>query len=97
MLQYRLSTLLLTFVVVWSALAVFGAVGGTVAAAFLLGAAIYIRSARSKIRASIYMTATLLIGLCLFTVLPPAVQSPRCDWKTRTLRQQPSNDWLCPC
>ena len=48
MLQYRLSTLLLTFVVVWSALAVFGAVGGTVAAAFLLGAAIYIRSARSK-------------------------------------------------
>jgi hypothetical protein len=39
MMQYRLSTLLLAFVVVWASLAVFGSVGGIVAAAILLAAA----------------------------------------------------------
>ena len=43
-MQYRLSTLLLAFVVVWASLAVFGAVGGIVVAAILLVIAAFVRS-----------------------------------------------------
>ena len=40
-MQYRLSTLLLVFVVVWASLAVFGAAGGIAVAAIVLAVAAY--------------------------------------------------------
>jgi hypothetical protein len=46
--QFRLSTLLLAFVVVWSALAVFGGAGGIAMAAVLLAGAAYVRSPRAR-------------------------------------------------
>ena len=42
-MQYRLSTLLVAFVVVWASLAVFGVAGGIVAAAILLVIAAVVR------------------------------------------------------
>jgi hypothetical protein len=75
--QFRLSTLLLAFVVVWSALAVFGGAGGIVASVLLLAAAAYIRSAESRIDALGRVLVVFLCGLCLFGLLLPAVSTHR--------------------
>ncbi len=73
MMQYRLSTLLLAFVVVWASLAVSGSVGGIVVAVVLLAAAAYIRAAKSTTRAVIRVVFVLFGGFCLFGVLRPGV------------------------
>jgi hypothetical protein len=69
-MQFRLSTLFLLFVVLWSSLAVFGGVSGTVVFAFFVALAIGI--ARSW---------TVLIGLVVLLIvialLLPAVSSAR--------------------
>jgi hypothetical protein len=74
--QFRLSTLLLAFVVVWSSLAVFGMLGGIPIVAFLLAAAAHIRSAKSTKRAVVHVAVFLLCGFWLLGLLPavPAVQ-----------------------
>ncbi len=74
MMQYRLSTLLLAFVVVWASLAVFGAVGGIIVAVFLLVAAAYIRGAESRVPIVIFAIFGVSCGLCLLGLLLPAVQ-----------------------
>ncbi len=68
-MQYRLSTLLLAFVVVWSSLAVFGMEWGVSVAAVLLAVAAYIRSAPSMRQALIYVLAAILCGLCVVGLL----------------------------
>jgi hypothetical protein len=60
-MQYRLSTLLLAFVVAWSSLAVFGMIG-IVVAAILLAAAACVRNARSIWRALINVLVVVLFG-----------------------------------
>jgi prepilin-type processing-associated H-X9-DG protein len=75
-MQYRLSTLLLAFVVVWSALAVFG-MAGLIVAAVLLAIAAYVRSARSMGRALITVCLIILCLLFLVALLSPAVQTAR--------------------
>ena len=47
-MQYRLSTLLLAFVVVWASLAVFGVAWGIVVAAILLVIAAFFRSPEAR-------------------------------------------------
>ena len=75
MYQFRLSTLLLAFVVVWSALAVFGARGGVVVAAILLVIAAVFRSPDLRKYLPLVLLV-LLCGLCLWG-LPSVVMSAR--------------------
>ncbi|MGO8690257.1 MAG: DUF1559 domain-containing protein [Thermoguttaceae bacterium] len=65
MCQYRLSTLLLAFVVVSSSLALFGAAGGIIVAAYLLAGAVYIRAAKSRLRALYYVLFFVPCAVCL--------------------------------
>jgi hypothetical protein len=72
-MQFTLQSLMISFVVVASALAAFGP-GGLVAAAFVLAAAAYIRSAKSMIKAT---TIILIITLVFFALIFPIWQSAR--------------------
>ena len=84
-MQYRLSTLLVAFVVVWSSLAVFG-MGGLVAAAILLVIAALYRSPEFRRHALFLLRAMrkpaplvviALCGLCLVGLLLPATSAVR--------------------
>ena len=80
-MQYRLSTLLLAFVVVWASLAVFGAAGGIVVAAILLVIAALVRSPELRKHAPPSLLVVLLGGLCLAGLLLPGTQSgPPSRW-----------------
>ena len=72
-MQYRLSTLLLAFVVVWASLAVFGAGGGIVVAAILLVIAAFYRSPELRKHARHSCSSSYWCGLCLLGLLLPAV------------------------
>ena len=69
-MQYRLSTLLLAFVVVWSSLAVFGMEWGIAVATFLLAAAAYFRSPAVR---SIPLSGLFLVIFLLGLILPTLV------------------------
>ena len=75
-MQYRLSTLLLAFVVVWASLAVFGAPWGIPVAAILLLIAAFYRSPELR-RHLPLLLLVLLCGLCLLGLLPPRFQTVR--------------------
>ena len=80
-MQYRLSTLLLAFVVVWASLAVFGAAGGIVVAAILLVIAALVRSPELRKHSPPSLLVVLLGGLCLAGLLLPGTQSgPPSRW-----------------
>ena len=89
-MQYRLSTLLVAFVVVWASLAVFG-VAGLGAAAFLLVIAVFYRS--PELRPA--RPGLLFIPLAVFVLIAlllPVVQSAReaerhaeCTYNLRTI------------
>ena len=106
MYQFRLSTLLLTFVVVWSSLVVFGAGWGIPAAALLLAVAAYIRSAPSMWRALIYTLFVAMCGLCplglpLLGVDPGAAHQAGCGFRLEEigvalLRYERANGRLPP-
>ena len=74
-MQYRLSTLLLAFVVVWSSLAVFG-MGGLAVAAVLLVIAVPVRN--PKLRQYVPMVLVVILGgFGLFWLLSPSVTDCR--------------------
>jgi hypothetical protein len=66
-MQFRLSTLFLLFVVLWSSLAMFGAVGGVVV--FLLAIGVAIRLAQAKSLRTAKVQAAVAGGLVLLVVL----------------------------
>ena len=73
MYQFRLSTLLLAFVVIVSSLAVFGVGWGIIVAAYLLAGAVYIRAAESRLRALYHVLFFVPCAVCLlgfFVVVP---------------------------
>jgi len=74
-LQFTLQTLLLSAVVIWSSMAVFGP-GGLVLAAVILAAVAYIRSSRSMWHAAGVVFLIFLCGGWLLLLLP-AVESAR--------------------
>ncbi len=71
-MQYRLSTLLLAFVVVWASLAVFGVAGGIVAAAILLVIAAVVRRPGARKSPRLGWIA-FLVGFFLLALLLPAI------------------------
>ena len=73
-MQYRLSTLLLAFVVVWASLAVFGSVWGIAMAALLLAIAARVRRPGSR-KPSWLGWLVFLVGFVLLALLLPAVHS----------------------
>ncbi len=73
-MQYRLSTLLLAFVVVWASLAVFGAPWGIAVATLLLAVAASYRSPGLR-KYTPLLLFVLLCGLCLVPLLVTAVDS----------------------
>ncbi len=75
-MQYRLSTLLLAFVVVWASLAVFGACWGIVVAAILLVIAVFYRSPELR-PARPGLLFIPLIVFVLIALLLPAFPSAR--------------------
>ncbi len=74
-MQYRLSTLLLAFVVVWASLAVFGVAGLSVAA-FLLVIAVFYRSPELR-PARPWLLFIPLAVFVLIALLLPVVQVAR--------------------
>ncbi len=85
-MQYRLSTLLLAFVVVWSSLAVCGATWGIPAAVVLLAIAALYRSPEARkhslslllaMRKRVPVLVVMLCGLCLVGLLLPATSAVR--------------------
>ena len=77
-MQYRLSTLLLAFVVVWASLAVFGVAGGIVAAAILLVIAAVVR--RPGARKSPRLGWIAIPCWVLLAGIAVASNSYRCGW-----------------
>jgi hypothetical protein len=75
MLQFRLQTLLLLFVVAWSSLAVFG-MGGIVVFALVVGLAVYIHCIKS-FWSLLNLALVVVCLLCLIALLLPAVSSAR--------------------
>jgi len=73
MLQFRLQTLLLLFVVAWSSLAVFG-MGGIVVFALVVGLAVYIHWIKSWWSLT-HLAVAVLCLMCLIALLLPAVAS----------------------
>ena len=71
--QFRLQTLLLSFVVVWSSLAAFGLLGIMVAAVLLL-IGVLVRHAASLSGVIVFVLCALVFGMCLFSLLLPAVR-----------------------
>ena len=88
-MQYRLSTLLLAFVVVSASLAVFG-MRGLVVVAFLLVIAAFYRSPEFRKRAPLLLLATLgvlcLVGLLLSViVIVPGVGMRGCQYELKVI------------
>jgi hypothetical protein len=75
-MQFRLGTLFLLFVVLWSSLAIFGSVGGVVMFVLAVGLAIHTSRATS---ARLAAAPLVLLGglLLLIALLVPAVQNAR--------------------
>jgi len=82
--QFRLQTLLLAFVVVWSSLAAFG-MWGIVVAAILLLIAVYVRSVESTVHAHVLVCLLMMCGTWL---LLPAVNAPRGSHSLAMCRHQ---------
>ena len=80
-MQYRLSTLLLAFVVVWASLAVFGAVWGIPAAVVLLVIAVFYRSPGLR-KYTPLLLFVVPCGVCLVGLLVTAVQPA---WESSSL------------
>ena len=87
-MQYRLSTLLLAFVVVYAALAMFGG-WGIIVAGFLLAVAAYIRNAKSMKRTGravfFLLTPILLLFLYVVLIADPYVPEWGCAFKLRSI------------
>lgn len=75
-MRFTLQTLLLSVVVIWSAMAAFGP-GGLLLAGVILAAAACIRTSESMLRAAAIVCFVLLLGLCLLGLVFPAMQSAR--------------------
>jgi prepilin-type processing-associated H-X9-DG protein len=75
-MRFSLMSLLLAFVVIWSALATFG-VAGLVVAAVLLGIAAYVRSARHMGKAILTVLAVVLLILVLIALTLPLHSAAR--------------------
>lgn len=75
-MRFTLQTLLLSVVVIWSAMAAFG-LRGLILAGIILGAAAYIRTSESMLRAAAVVCFALLLGLCLLSPLLPAISVAR--------------------